>query len=89
MRDSIISMSFFSVVLSVQHLFSSLGDYSHGWVCVCVWLPQQLRVQMYRDQQTDNTQRLCLLLRYQRFCSSPHFPKPVHDFSRTTNLASK
>lgn len=56
MRDSIISMSFFFVVLSVQHLFSSLGDYSHGWVCVCVWLPQQLRVQMYRDQQTDNTQ---------------------------------
>lgn len=30
MRDSIISISFFSVVLSVQHPFSLLGDYSHG-----------------------------------------------------------
>lgn len=51
-RDSIISTSFFSVVLSAQHLFSSLADYSHR---LGVRPPQQLLVQMYRDRQTDNT----------------------------------
>lgn len=70
MHDTIISISFFSDVLSVQHLFSLLSDYSHCWVCGC--LSNLTYGQMSRHRQTDNTQST--VYRYATsFLSKPTF----------------
>ena len=53
--DTIISISFFSTVPSVQHLISFLGDYSHSWPGGWHSNFRHTDRQMSRDRQMDNT----------------------------------
>lgn len=76
LENSCVTASFpFPFLLCCSFCSASLFLFGRLLTRLGVWLPQQLRMQMYRDQQTDNTQS-CVYCYATSFLFKPHFLSP-------------